>query len=366
MKIIKYLLIITLMACGCERNQKKAGRLTVADVSRTLVDLKPDDCIVIVNGTSLTKKQHTRMLNNWERIYKVKNRDVSVAVLEAMRRRRSRQLVSEFVTRRLLLDQAETMKISPAAEQRQQAELIFRQRAKAEGLPSIQMLAEAMGDTPDEFNQRIEERAVIKALLKKEFGTKLEVSAEELQKARENVEAYNQRCNATNELVMARGEMIVQKINEGIDFELMAIEYSEDRGIEEATEWGEFSRLEIEDANIRNAAFTEPVGSVAGPFDTDEGLVIIKILSRTDVGAAEHTQPIVKLARIFLRMGEEAEFSSDKEIIAEVKLNKKKKFLAPYIQTLKEKANIEYPNGINLWGKSSGLFDQVIQNSFEQ
>ena len=346
--------ITLLLLCGCGRDAGtgEPGWIVGAP-EKKLEEMSARDVIVSVDGAELTKERYERMLANSEKAFRRGNPSVQDGRLKAFLKERQGALIREFISRHIYLSEARRRGLKVAPERIRRYENIYRDQAKEEGQTLDEFIA-SMGDTKREFSQRIEEQALIEALLEDEFGNSLELTEEDVAKKKASNERYNAICEATNRLVTARGEMIVGKLREGADFLELAKQFSESDEDEEGL-WGDFTRQEIEDANVRHAAFTLPVGAVSEPFDTDVGLVIIKVLERTGVDAVgAEEEASVKLGRILLRMGELRIMPDEQRFRRELAASKRSVLLQRFVTELKPRSRVEFPHGANLWEQTEG------------
>lgn len=206
-----------------------------------------------------------------------------------------------------------------------------------------------MGESKEQFESMIRERMLISALLRQEFGEERHVVTEaDMAAQRDFYAKYNQNCAATNQLVMARGMLLVDELKAGADFDTVGLATSEEEDLT-SVYWGEFNAGEIEDEQVREAAMSRAIGSVAGPFDTQDGLVIIKILKRTEPSAGEAIEPTVHLGRIILRLGQEFDCPGDKELRAEILRDRQESQMLPFLEKLRQEAQVNFPCGTNLW-----------------
>ena len=105
---------------------------------------------------------------------------------------------------------------------------------------------------------------------------------------------------------------------------------------------------------MRHAAFTLPVGAISEPFDTEEGLVIIKVLARTGIDSPVAKQTaVVKLGRIVLLLWEFKTVPDDETLRKELERRRLEELQRDWIKGLREQARIEYPNGTNFWKKAA-------------
>ncbi len=346
------LAILTFQAgsVGCNRGgPEEKNAADAGNALKTIEQMHTRDAIVSINGKVLTRARFDQMLDNNKRSFlESKANKLPRSALPQYLKKRRKELVEEYVNRQLLISEAEKRGVTVSEELKKEADEYFRQQAEMEG-KTLQQWVKAQGDTDADYALRIHEWGLIKELINDEFGDALSVTEEDLQNKKEAYRRYAVRCEATNKLAVARGHQIVSELRAGADFTEMAEKYSEST---EDTEgyWGEFTRYEIDDANVRHAAFTLPVGSVSEPFDTEKGLMIIKVLERSGVDAVVAVEEVsVKLGRIFLRMLMEMPCPSDDELRNNLEKSKREYYMRQFFGKLRDQAEILYPHGTNLW-----------------
>jgi parvulin-like peptidyl-prolyl isomerase len=342
---------------ACKRKGPEAavsGFVEGASAKR-LADLAPGDVIVSVNGVALTRGEYDAMLNRMEASFRQANPTRSIADLKSFRSMKERSLIDEFITKQVLVQEAGARGLAPAPDELQFVESLLARRAKREGKTVEQLLAAMPPGEADRIRKDIRDQALIRTFRKAEFGERLVIKDEDLQQMRERLTRYNQMCEATNALVKARAAAALERIRKGEDFAAVARDVSEDKKTAEAGGlWGEFTRSEIDDDGVRNAAFSLPVGAVSEPFDTEEGLVIIKVLERTGIDsvvAAASAQ--VKLGRLFFRLGELMTIPEEAEMRKELERTRLEELQSQWIPALLPKYRVEFPNGrTNLFEKA--------------
>lgn len=355
-------LALVVGVAGCQKKEEPglaqpgaagAAGVVVGNSNKPLAELAPEDVVVAVNGAALTRQEFEETLDRMSDSYRLANPKVNGFELKNYRNLKQRQLIPEFVTKHMLLAEAGRRKLAPSPEHLSQVEGMLAKRAKNEG-KSVDAYLRSLGPAADKIRQDVTNQALILTLRQAEFGDRLKVTDADLQEARQRVDRYNAMCVATNALVMARGAAIFKRLQAGEDFGKVADETTEEKGTPHGL-WGEFSRAEIEDAKVRNAAFTLPVGGFSEPLDTDEGLVIIKVLERQglDVETPVAVQtPTVKLGRILLLLGEERTLPDDATLKRELEKTRLAELQRDWFATLRANVRIEYPNGTNFWGKA--------------
>lgn len=357
-----FFLALVVGVAGCQKKEGpglaqpgEAGApgVVVGNSNKPLEELAPGDVVVAVNGAALTRQEFEETLDRMSDSYRLANPKVNGYELKNYRNLKQRQLIPEFVTKHMLLAEASRRKLAPSPEHLSQVESMLAKRAKNEG-KSVDAYLRSLGPAADKIRQDVTNQALILTLRQAEFGDRLKVTDADLQEARQRVDRYNEMCAATNALVLARGAAIFKRLQAGEDFGKVADETTEEKGTPHGF-WGEFSRAEIEDAKVRNAAFTLPVGGISEPLDTDEGLVILKVLERqglnVETPVAVQT-PTAKLGRILLLLGEERTLADDATLKRELEKTRLAELQRDWFATLRANVRIEYPNGTNFWGKA--------------
>ena len=341
------------VSSGARATNRPVGLVVVGSNEKSIVEMLPEDVLVSVNGVDLKRKAFDAILERMERTFQAVQPNARVADVVNYRKKREKSLVGEFVTKQLLLQEARRRNLVPSPESKAKTEAILAKRAKMEKKTPDEYLRSVGKEVASEILADLEEQALILEIRKNEFGDRLTVTAEDLQKVRDLVAGYNRMCEATNALVKARGVAICERLRNGEDFATVANAVTEYRD-EDGGVWGEFARAEIDDANVRNAAFTLPVGAVSDPIDTEEGLVIIKVFDRKGVDAAmAKISATVRLGRIVLLLGESKTVPDEATLRKELEQERLEKLQGDWLRSLRQQAHIEYPNGTNFWKTAS-------------
>jgi hypothetical protein len=368
--------IVFIDVTGCKREQEHpSAGFKVGAVSKPIEEMAPDAVIVSVNGVALTREAYDDGVALKEALHQLTRPQATPQEFKALRPFWSQSVVKEFVARQVILQEARTKKhqASPAAIQAIRSDMCKLLKVEEDGL---EKKFTEMGRVGRGLAQFMAENALIRSFREAEHQQKLTVSNEQVDAYLAKVKAYQEVCEATNKLVIAKGKALCEQLKSGEDFIKLAEQYSEVKD-NPVGEWGTFVKGEIEHAQLRDAAFSIPVGAVSEPIDTAEGLVIIKVFSRsievlgpTTVSTGPST---VKLGRILLRMadgGLHVPPPSREEVEKMILEQRVKNVQNEWIPALAAKVLIEYPNGTNLWkvaertvpGKRRGM---KIQNKEE-
>jgi hypothetical protein len=266
----------------------------------------------------------------------------------------SRSVIQEFLSRQVVLQAAAEQK-HPVSEEALRLSRLDMCRVMKVKEPDLERKLTELGRVGRSLKHLMEENALIRSFRESEHGASLQVTPAEVDARIQALQAYHARAEATNQLVLARGRMICEQLKKGEDFIKLAEVYCE-AGETPKGVWGSFLRGELDDPKVREAAFSLPVGSVSEPIDTEEGLVILKVLDRTTEVLGPTVAPTepatVTLGRIFLRMAEGgagAPLPSREEVEKALATEKVVENQRLWLPALMKKASIEYPNGTNLW-----------------
>lgn len=351
-----WLLVIPLLVgygCGkCPPSQEveaPSPGLIVGHVQKTIEEMNLDDVIVAVNGHSLTRGLYDEMVENSAETFRLSAGKNNPPLVQQFIHEKKRRLLGEFIAKHFLLSEAAWRDLKPKPEHVAEMESRLAARAAKEG-KTLEQFFRAQGARTNTLLREVQEQALILTLREAHFGDQLVVTDQDLADIHERTTRYNASCEATNRLIMARGQALCERIRQGEDFLAVAQKESADAEPERGL-WGEeMTREEIDDPQVRQAAFTLPVGAVSAPFDTDEGLVIIKVLERTEADSAEAISPAtVKLGRILLQMVETRTLPDDTVLRHEVEKERLRDLQTEWFKVLQARARIEYPNGTNLW-----------------
>jgi len=370
MNQVKTILVAAFFLAGCGKKEKPEPAappqplepgVFLGENAKPLRDMEMDDVIVSVNGTAWTRREFDRLMNMHEAVFKLHRPTAPAVEVNATMRARSLAAVPDFVTRQLMLQEAARRGLTTTDEGRlvnlsSQRELEARQRKP------MDEIYRAMGETGALFKQRLEEDALIQTLRLDAHGGRIRVADADIAAYYGRHRVYAERCAATNALVMARGERLMQwLLRDGEDFTALADSLSEFDEDGPGGGWGEFTPSEIDDPALRKAVLGLPVGGIAGPFDTDEGMVIVKLLARSGEGeeSEDNLMPLTfTLARIGLRMYEKISPDDPPPERAEVQKALERQRMMDvqreWLPQLRAAARIEYPNGTNFWAKARG------------
>ena len=340
---------------GCKKKgaDSAEGRpgLIVGEKEKLITELLPEDVIVSVNGEKLTRQKYDEILDRMTEIYRSSSPASQKQELAWFRQAKAKTLVNEFVTKQTLLQEAKQRGLKPSPANLSTMEKLLAWQAKKTGKTTEEFLR-SLGPAADAVRQDVADQALIITLQQAEFGDRLHVTEADIKKMRDRALQYNEMCAKTNALATAKAKAICKRLGDGEDFFAVADKESDDKDSADGV-WGVFARGEIEDAKVRHAAFTLPVGAFSQPIDTEDGLVIIKVLERTGVDSpVAEVSATVKLGRILLHMGEYDPVKNDAMLRDELTKKRLLDLQREWLPVLSKKMRVEFPNGTNLWKKA--------------
>ena len=231
----------------------------------------------------------------------------------------------------------------------------------------IKSTVESDAETLARFNRQTMSRAQSKEELADKFGTLREVflnnfeaesqrtayfgSIPELSVADSDVDAFYldltnrlERLSKLDAFAREKGRKVEKCLAEGEDWDAVADKYSEDATVDEenkifSEEWGFFKIRDIQPLDLAIAVAMLETNKWTRPIETDEGLVIAKLLEREGDSAS--------LDRILIRLPIKLDVPSREEAIRKIKQKKCSDYQIEVIPKLKAQAKIEYPLGTN-------------------
>ena len=207
---------------------------------------------------------------------------------------------------------------------------------------SLDQLAALYGDLSDKFKIQFARESRFESFFSAE--KKLAVTEEDLTKSKYYVDLTNRMVRSAR--INQRATNTLQKawasLNAGVSWETVATNCTEDALWDPslADNWKEWMSLDLnklEPSNLQEAVSKLKPGEYTRPIETDEGLIIVKLLSREG--------NFVSLARILVRLGVVVEFPDRESAIKMIGRQKNHDFQKDLISSLRKKAKIDYPYG---------------------
>lgn len=348
-KILTIHIFVTLLLCGCSgRNDDTAATLESQSVDLMTVDDK--FVIARIGNQEITKADVKRQLDFESEIWKIKNRKLSVDSynhgLKRFRAVRQNKMIPQVVNY-ALIDQyvADKNIVFDEGEMNSEITDFFRNLSYRKGIDAF---ASEIGFDREYCVKRICNSKRVESILA--ASGDVSVTEEEIDAGLKRLDDYYERATASNSVTWVSCSNALARISSGEEFSAVAKSLPE--GNAEATRWYSFFPWEIENAALRKWAFSAPIGSIK-EFDIEDGLSIVKILSRAD-GAmvqsmAAENEAEVELARInFTMLETEPEPRTREHVRDELSRWKRRNSQKAFFDVLMNDLELTFPHGTNI------------------
>lgn len=224
----------------------------------------------------------------------------------------------------------------------------FRTSAK-----SLDELAELFGDLRDAFKRQFVRESRQHAFFDEQ--PELAVTDADVESFYISVSNKLRRSARIDARATNRMEKAWKELQAGSPWEVVATNYTEDAMLDPslADNWKDWISLDVsklEPMDLMVAVSKMKPGEYTRPIETDEGLIIAKLISRED--------DFCTLARILVRMGVPVAVPTREAAIKKLEREKNTAFQRKYLKSLKESAKIEYPYGkkfvFQIWEEDGG------------
>lgn len=356
LKISMFVSLLVLAIAGCK---PKAPGVYVAQKEFAYEKLSAGAVLIEINGRKLTKGEFERYLDLKVAIVRLVKSQMNDEMAALYRKNMASKLFVEWQTKELLLQSAmaQKLEISDKVRAMRLENMAPRLRKRLE---NEEVAKKSLGNNYPFYLQESKRDLLINEFYRHKgiLDVKPEVVASQLEK----LKIYNARAMATNRLVSVKGTNIFNEIKAGLDFKEAFKKYNEDKDLADGGDMGWCFDTEIPQEELREVLFAAKVGEVLGPFDTEDGLHIVKV---TDFSAGGPTAggtlepPSVKYSQITLRLAELSENFDEEELVKAIQKQRIRKLQLEQIKKLRMEAVIEFPNGTN-------LFTQAKQPRFKR
>lgn len=342
------LVLAFVFVVGCRKESEESRRTDNLRADRTS-DLAAV-AFAIVDGQPLTAAdvKDTVLVN--ARIAELARRPVKEKKFADWANRTAQHLTHPLVAARLLEKEAKRIgtEVTSADTDKELAKYnrLTRQRAK-----SLDELATSFGALEPTFRRQFARECLFSAYFK---------NRPELGVSQSDVETYLH--SASNQLALAervnaearkRGEGIYERLKRGEPWESVAKETTEDALVDESfadywKDWTDSPLTSVDFDGIRTNLASLAVGAFSRPIETEEGLLIVKLLGREDES--------YHCARIFIRLVESGEVPTPERVRRILYQERLAGYQKALLKRLRKEAKIEYPLGTNvtfkIWGDS--------------
>jgi hypothetical protein len=338
-----------------ETPRKKVAK---PDFSPLSPRLKPEDAIIRVNGVDITKADYDRWLNLKGRLYRMKKRRSPMSADEESDRFMRNSAVSaigEIVRRELMRQAAEKAGVAASEEllRQKEAELLENIGCEKEGLKSVcAKLGPVYGPA---LKASVEADAREAAYLQSWSTNSLTVvTDEELAKQKAYMRDKLVELKAKNAEAFEKAAAARKEIVEGNRMFADVAKERADLCPEQGAEWEIFELAELEAGTpLARWLSNADTGDISQPMDLDDGIAIVGVVSKVAGESSEHpgeTVDMFQCVRVLFTAYDLPQLPEDDDEWRESMLDYRRAAAIKALgKELTDAANIEYPNGTQLF-----------------
>lgn len=355
-----------LMGCGDSHTQedkslqaevqKKPG-VYISEKSILLKDMSDGDVIARVNGVNITKRDFVHRRKLMDRLYRIKkNLPMKGKNKKAASHLKYREgsIIEELMKRELMKQGADKAGIQYNSKR---ASRLFKETVKDLGCPreTKETFKKRIGpELFDLLSLMIKEDARAEVFLQQSTTNDLSsVSEERIAAYKAKVDRFDARSKKKNEKSYQRAMKFREKVLNGADFKKLGLKAAQ-VSPNYVEEWESFQLMELESGDpLRKWLETAKVGELSMPIDLDDGLAIVKLVSKEKADTPEGMEPVYdyNLTRCTFFAYQYAIDQTDDEIrdmLLDESRNEARQRLG---EKLVSEAVIEFPNGNQFFPK---------------
>ena len=367
--LVYLVLSLALLAGGCGRNDPTDAKTVIGGKGLSYEELSDSDVVVKVGARALTKRALEDEVELFCSLRALDGRkqNETEAMKRCLRDRERRRIFKGFPTKVLLLDAAKDMGLRVSREAISNSEAIVSKPFVRRAYPHYAELKSAVGVEQGKMLDRIVlQDALIRTALALHAEGKLDVSEAEIDEVIDQVTELNKVAEAELAKSRAKAADIKRRLLAKENFSRLADQFSatikEDGA---AGVWGDFIVKEIPYPEIAKAVADKNPWEWVGPFELDDAIHFVRVLSRIRRGKENGSEDEVKLARIVVALPMFYKAGTRDEIRRDTRNRKFDDLQAKWLKELREKAVVAYPSGTNLWAvvrkPKSEKFAQLMQ-----
>lgn len=206
-----------------------------------------------------------------------------------------RLLLRNYIQTRLMLQKAQELGFD--ADIDVEVAAFMENMRKEMGIPSLEVLDQYLrqqGSSLQRFREKVKDNMMTRSLIQNFVYGKITLLTQELEKYyNDNIESFTEPARVElaeillltegkdKNVVRARAEEVLQRLNQGEAFEEMAKEYSEGPTASDGGKIGSFNKGTM-NTGLEAAAFSIDIGTHSEIVESSYGFQIIKTLNRFD------------------------------------------------------------------------------------
>lgn len=346
--------------CGCDNHtasQPTAPGVYIAPKSISIYDLKPSDVIIKVNGSEITRKDFDAMQAMYDAIVRMKwNLPLTGPNERSARfvKNREQKTPEELFRRELFRQEAERLKMVVDEYSRSNAFARIKNNLRRPKAGSVESLANEIGGDAGKMFLKCFKSDLLDESLRRFSVTNwtYAVSDAEIAQRINEVEAFNTRTVASNDLQRSKALKLREKALAGEDFAKLAREYAQ-VDPSSGSEWQTVDINEIApEEELRQWLDTKPSeGDISFPINLDDGLAIIKVAHRSIIPADDYFDETTEftLVRITLFAYEFLPVEDENQTRQTLEQEHREKAQKELFNRLYRAAVVEFPNGVDFF-----------------
>ena len=346
--------------CGCEDrtvSQQTTPGVYIEPKSISIYDLKPSDVIIRVNGREITRGDFDAMQAMYDAVVRMKwNLPLTGQSERASRfvKNREQKTPEELFRRELLRQEAERLGLTVDECDRSNALARVKRNLRRLKAESAESLADEIGGDAGRMFLKCFESDLRDEALRRFTATNwaYAVSDADITQRMKEVEAFNARAAASNDLQRARALKIRERALAGEDFAMLARECAQ-VDPSGGSEWQTVDINEVApEEELRQWLDTQPgEGDISSPINLDDGLAIVKVARRKKIPADEYFDETTEytLLRITLFAYEFLEAEDEENTRQTLEKEHREKAQKELFNRLYSAAVVEFPNGSDLF-----------------
>ena len=317
------------------------GKAREADLTALCNSNLSSVAFCVIDGEAITAEYVRDIALMVVRITELGGKKVPANAIPAWGNNFAMKVTPSLISAKLLSNEANRLGIKPTAESDAETLAKFNRQTRSRA-KSKEELADKFGSLKQVFLHNFEAESQRMAY----FGTlpELNVTDSEVEEFYLNMTNKLKKLAQLDAVAREKVRKVEKHLAAGEDWETVADKYSEDATIDKenkiySKEWGFFKIKDIQPLDLAIAVAMLETNKWTKPIETDEGLVIAKLLSREGDS--------VSLARILIRLPIRLEVPSREGAVRKVAQKKRDDYQLELLPKLRAQAKIEYPLGTN-------------------
>ncbi len=309
--------------------------------------LTATNLIVRVNGVDITYGAITRQVDMMAVLLKNKVPTISADKVKRFKERNIKRFSDDLFRKTIFSTCLAHSNIVATAATRTQVENEFRKNygAKGQTMAQLKDVVAKAGYLKD-LEADLETEARILTFVTTVYSNRYYISEAVVDTHRKNVEAFNQRAAATNELNLALAGQVAQRAKAGEDFAKLADQYSQDPEKNPGGSLGECDENDFgDDKNVWRALLSLKPGAVTPVLEIEDGYAIYKLLGRVSAEESNSGLETLKVSRIFFRRAFQFPEQSREEFRADIERELREKLFGEIYMAFRRGSKVERPNG---------------------